>query len=389
MSENKNRDENSAATPAELQRENRYLRKCLEHSAARLLIADTRAIAIRQELEQKRRGFALMAELAVALGHDADYQGVFNSTARRINAALNMQRTAVLIPAGGSAFKPIVLQGYSQEEQDKIGRRLIKVGPDLLDPRNPMLITGDDPKELHAAFRSSLALPYLIAAPVLLHSNIVALVVTGRMTEQRPFLPQLGWTDVETVQTVASYLAAILAGYRLRQAEDLANVDPLTQLPNLRGTTERMSQILDYARNENLYAATLFVDLDSFKVVNDTHGHAVGDMVLRVVAERLTHAVREFDLVGRIGGDEFIVVLSHISRPDDAATAARKIITSLSQPIEINGALCQVGASVGIAIFPEHGTDESVLIHVADEAMYEVKRTGKNNFAYARRSVAL
>ena len=369
----------------ELRREVLYLRRNAEETVARMLLADTQAMAIRHELEQRRRGFSLMAELAITLGQDGDYESVFVSVSRRVNAALNMQRTAVLIPDAGGGFRASVLQGYSAEEKNTIMARRIGIDAELLDPHNPVLITGEDPDTRLAALREALALPYLISSPVLLHNDVIALLVTGRLTEQRPFLPRLGRSDVDTVQTVSAYLAAMLAGYRLRRAETLANYDPLTQLPNLRRTTERLRDILALARHGGYFSAVLFIDLDGFKVVNDTYGHAAGDVVLRIVAERLTRCVRESDLVGRIGGDEFVVVLSRINRLEDAGVVAGKIIEKLSEPVEMDGTSCRIGASVGIAIFPDHGGDESSLLDAADGAMYAVKHKGKNAFCYAIR----
>ncbi|MDL2283619.1 GGDEF domain-containing protein [Oxalobacter sp. OttesenSCG-928-P03] len=367
----------------ELRREVLYLRRTAEMTAGRLLLADTQAIAIRHELEQKRRGFGLMADLAVSLGRETDYESVFVSVSRRINAALNMQRTAVLAPDPDGGFSAAVLQGYPAEEQKEILARRIDIAPEMLDPSSPVLITGADDEERLRSVREALALPYLVSSPVMLYDNVVALLVTGRLVEERPYLPRLGKSDVETVQTVSVYLAAMFTGFRLRQTEILANYDPLTQLFNHRSTTESLRQTLEHAGRNGYHAAALFVDLDGFKEVNDTYGHAAGDLVLRIVSERLVNCVRDSDIVGRIGGDEFAVILSHISQPEDAAGIAAKIIEKLSEPMEVQGERCQVGASIGIAIYPEHGRDESTLLQAADDAMYTVKNSGKNAYRYA------
>lgn len=367
----------------DLRGEVRYLREMAEQTASRMLTLDAQSIAIRHELEQKRRGFRLMAELAVTLGQDADYESVFVSVSRRINATLNMQRTAVLFPEGENVFRATVLQGYPSEEKELIAARRIAVDAELLDPLRPVLITGADPVTRLGSLREALKLPYLIASPVILHNEVVAILVTGRLMEQRPYLPRLGASDVETVQTVSAYLAAMLAGHRLRQAESLAKHDPLTKLPNLRGTSEQLHHTLALARRGGFFAAAMFIDLDGFKKVNDTYGHAAGDIVLQVVSERLTHCIRGSDFVGRIGGDEFVVVLTHVKRPEDAGFVARKILKKMSEPINIGDNVTKVGASIGIAIFPDNGSDEASLIRAADEAMYMVKSKGKNAFAFA------
>jgi diguanylate cyclase (GGDEF) domain len=367
----------------DLRRENAYLSKLAESNAARLLASDAQAIAVRHELEQKRRGFRLMAELAVALGQDADHESVFVSVSRRINATLNMQRTAILIPDGDNIFTTGVLQGYTAEERIALAGQRIDMGPQPIDPMVPILITGADSPDRMRPLREALQLPYLIAAPVMLKNEIAAFLVTGRLLEQQPYLPRLGASDAETVQTVATYMAAILAEYRLREAETMAKHDPLTRLLNLRGTSEQLANTIAIARRGGFYAAVMFLDLDGFKSVNDTYGHAAGDYVLQTVAERLGTCVRESDFVGRIGGDEFLVVLSHVRLPKDARVVARKIIAKINEPIRCGVSEYHVGASVGIAIYPDNGSDGSALIRSADEAMYMVKSKGKNNFAFA------
>lgn len=196
-----------------------YLRRCTELDTAKILALDLQSIAIRHELEQKRRGFRLMAELAVTLGQDTDYESIFISVSKRINAALNMQRTAVLVPEGEGLFKPVVLQGYPVEETEHILARRVAVVKELLDPLTPVLITGEDPPSAFSSLRQDLALPYLISSPVILHDEVVALLITGRLVEQHPFLTRLGSGDVETVRTVSAYLAAMLAGRRMAEAE--------------------------------------------------------------------------------------------------------------------------------------------------------------------------
>ncbi|MDR1885767.1 MAG: response regulator [Synergistaceae bacterium] len=208
----------------ELVRELGYLRSISERNAAKILSLDTKSIAIRHELEQKRRGFALLAELAVTLGRGSDYDSVFVSVSRRLNAALNMQRTVVLLPDGDGMFKPSVMQGYPADEERTIGARRIKLADELCDPARPVLITGEDPEDRLRDLREALALPYLISSPVFLQNDIAAILITGRLAEQPPFLTRLGRLDVETVQTLSSYLAAVLAGQRMVEAEERTRI---------------------------------------------------------------------------------------------------------------------------------------------------------------------
>ena len=192
--------------------------------AAKILDLDAKSTSIRHELEQKRRGFGLMAELAVTLGQDGDYGSVFVSVSKRINAALNMQRTAVLVPDAGGIFKVAVLQGYPPEEERSVTAKRFALEAELLEPQQAVLITGADPADRLAALRETLALPYLISSPVLLHNEIAAVLITGRLLEQPPFFPRLGHHDVETVRTVSAYLAAMLAGRRMLEAEERTQI---------------------------------------------------------------------------------------------------------------------------------------------------------------------
>jgi diguanylate cyclase (GGDEF)-like protein len=120
--------------------------------------------------------------------------------------------------------------------------------------------------------------------------------------------------------------------------------------------------------------ALLYVDLDRFKEVNDTHGHAVGDMLLQAVANRLKGCVRETDTVARMGGDEFVVLLHSIHASEDANNVAGKIRQVLAQPLRLDGHSVNILPSIGVAHYPEHGTEEKQLLRHADEAMYAVKR---------------
>lgn len=165
--------------------------------------------------------------------------------------------------------------------------------------------------------------------------------------------------------------------------ELLAGLDPLTEVPNRRLFQDRLEQALARARRRSGHVALLFLDLDGFKEVNDRHGHEMGDRVLRRVAARLVGAVRTEDTVARLGGDEFGVLLADVRGSDDAAAVARKLLAALRLPIAANGARVRLGASVGIALFPEHGAAADGLLRAADDAMYRVKTGGKGDVGLA------
>jgi len=159
-----------------------------------------------------------------------------------------------------------------------------------------------------------------------------------------------------------------------------ANFDKLTDLPNRALFLDRLDQNLKQSERYQRKFALLFVDLDSFKLVNDTLGHDMGDELLTKTAQRLHDCVREADTVARIGGDEFTVILSTITSVDDVQAVAKKIIQVLSKPFSIGDQEVQIGASIGISLFPENGTDTETLLKKADDAMYMAKKDGKNDY---------
>lgn len=163
----------------------------------------------------------------------------------------------------------------------------------------------------------------------------------------------------------------------------LANHDALTGLPTLRLANDRLSMALKEANRNKAMVAVIFMDLDGFKAVNDTLGHEAGDYVLKDVARRFCSCVRETDTVARVGGDEFLIIAPGIHTPENAAKIAEKAISAVSQPIKLNGNQALVGTSIGIALYPNDGNDMEQLIKRADEAMYQVKKTGKNRYVFA------
>ena len=167
------------------------------------------------------------------------------------------------------------------------------------------------------------------------------------------------------------------------QLTHMANHDALTGLATRRLGMEYISFALATADRNKSKAAVLFIDLDGFKVVNDKLGHEAGDAVLVGVAERLLNCVREIDAVVRIGGDEFIVVLNDIHNRDNAALIAQKLIAALAQSFTFGDKNVTIGASIGIALYPDHEQDPEALLKRADDAMYEIKNQEKNNFAFA------
>lgn len=181
--------------------------------------------------------------------------------------------------------------------------------------------------------------------------------------------------DKELLQYVCAQVATAIERKQLHaRLQRMAQYDQLTQLPNRELLRDRLKAALEAARDDCGRLALLYVDLDRFKEVNDTHGHAVGDMLLQTVANRLKGCVRETDTVARIGGDEFVVLLHSIHASGDADAVALKIRQVLAQPLRLDGHSFNIQPSIGVAQYPEHGTEEKQLFRHADEAMYTAKR---------------
>jgi diguanylate cyclase (GGDEF)-like protein/PAS domain S-box-containing protein len=159
----------------------------------------------------------------------------------------------------------------------------------------------------------------------------------------------------------------------------MAQYDGLTHLPNRALFNDRLQQALAAANRSQGRLALMFIDLDKFKPVNDTYGHAVGDLLRKEVAQRMQDCLRESDTAARIGGDEFVVLLPSIETDQDAGKVGEKILQTLNRPFELAGHRLDISGSIGVAIYPDHGSSEKLLVKSADIAMYHAKKNGRNN----------
>jgi diguanylate cyclase (GGDEF)-like protein/PAS domain S-box-containing protein len=216
---------------------------------------------------------------------------------------------------------------------------------------------------------------------------------TGKAETEEVNDPAIGCPMLITTSPVLDENGEVLASVHvakditeLKRTENrlhhLAHYDHLTRLPNRTLFLDRLNQMLARSHWHKRCVAVLFLDLDRFKVINDTLGHDIGDLLLQAVAERLGGTVRDGDTVARFGGDEFIIALMDVAEEHHVRDIAEKILHALARPYEINGRELFVTASIGISLYPDHGSDAGSLVRNADASMYRAKEHGKNNYQF-------
>lgn len=216
-----------------------------------------------------------------------------------------------------------------------------------------------------------------LGVPLISDDVIIGALVLQSYSETVRYREQ----DKELLQFVSNQVAAVIGRQRAHlRLEYLAQYDQLTELPNRAMYLSRLQTALRRAQQDTLQLAVIYLDLDNFKQINDTFGHAVGDQLLCEVGQRLRNCVRESDTIGRLGGDEFAILLDGISKQEAAVMVAEKILIALSGPYLLAGTTLNTTPSLGIALFPDHGVDDIQLVQRADEAMYKAKRSGGQRF---------
>jgi diguanylate cyclase (GGDEF)-like protein len=213
----------------------------------------------------------------------------------------------------------------------------------------------------------------------------------AQVSAQREITSQVSVRGGEEIAELVSGVNTLLSELHRRERakreaesrlQHMALIDELTGLPNRRLLADRLSQSLALARRENRKMALLYIDLDGFKLVNDSLTLHIGDMLLRQVAHRLKSRFRQSDTLARIAGDEFALILDHVQTWSDADTAAQSVLEVLKTPFEIEDHVIRVTASIGISLFPDHGNEGGQLLQQADCAMFAAKRNGKNRIVH-------
>ena len=172
-----------------------------------------------------------------------------------------------------------------------------------------------------------------------------------------------------------------------QQINYMATHDALTGLPNRLMFSQLLNQAIRSAQRHKRQLAVFFIDLDRFKTINDSLGHEAGDRLLKEIARRFKRTLRVDDVVGRLGGDEFIILAEEVDKLSQIEIIAHKILSSAIKPMSLQGEECRVTASIGISIYPGDGTDEKTLIKNAEIAMYFAKEEGKNNYQFYSKDI--
>lgn len=353
--------------------ENRYLRKDGEvvHImwSARWSEADQVRVAVARDITERKRADALQAALYAISGaaHAAEeVVGLFQQIHRILEGLLpathcffalcDESKDGLSFPYGGGETHPAPAPQK----------------PDLSALCAAVIRTG---RPLRVATVSGRGSPNWLGVPLHAKKGVIGVLgVQGDRAEVH-YTPK----DIELLEFVAAQITPAIERKQMEAwLQHIAHHDPMTGLPNRELFHDRLQAALRLAEREHTRLALLYLDLDKFKQVNDTLGHSVGDLLLQDVARRLRHCVRESDTVGRVGGDEFLVLLNGATLPEQAVSIAEKIRIALGQPFELAGRIVHIAPSIGIALYPEHGGDYKQLIRYADEAMYDAKKTGGN-----------
>ncbi len=337
---------------------------------------------IRNQARQQR----LIAELGRQALGNVDLNDLLNRAVRLLASTL---ATAVcdMLELDAQAGM-LTIKACAGRGAEWIGRR-IAVAPGLLAAyqlsRSEPLIVEDFAEERRFDATPLREQGWASGLQVPIHGPEGLLGLLGTFSRERRRFTE---DDVSFLGAVANILSVAI---ERKSAEDrlayLAQFDSLTGLPNRHLFHDRLAQALAQAKRNTALMAVLFIDLDRFKLVNDTLGHAIGDRLLKEAATRLQECVRTSDTVGRLGGDEFSAILPELGRPGDASLVAQKIIDALGRPFLIDQHETYVSASVGITVFPDDGDAAGVLIMNADAAMYRAKEQGRNNFQYFTREM--
>ncbi|MGV8918710.1 MAG: diguanylate cyclase domain-containing protein [Pseudomonas sp.] len=361
--------------------ENRYLRKDgqIVHImwSARWSEADQFRVGVARDITERKQAESLQTALysiSEAAHAAEDLYALFQRIHRIIGELLPAMNFSVVLY---DEQKQQLDFAYHVDELEHTTMRAVadSLSAEVMRLGQPMRLTPETLHTLPESIRGDVETDSQcwLGVPLQSHRGTIGVLVvrgnsaTCRDTEK----------DLELLQFVSTQVAAAIERKQLQaRLQYMAQYDQLTHLPNRGLFHDRLQTALARARREQGQFALLYLDLDKFKQVNDTLGHAVGDLLLQEVAKRLKHCVREADTVARIGGDEFLVLLENVQRADDAMQVSAKIHQELDRPLILDGHVLSARMSIGIALYPQHGVEDKQLLKHADEAMYLAKKNG-------------
>jgi diguanylate cyclase (GGDEF)-like protein/PAS domain S-box-containing protein len=348
-------------------------------------------ISSRKQAEERIHNQALRQRLIAEFGQQAfassDVDDVLSRAVELVTVALSADYCTVL--ELDESAKQLLIKAGSGWPSETMARRAVTIRPGgrlefVLSRREP-LITEDLTKDkqfsdsplVGMGVRSGIQVPIFGTAGTF-----------GILSAHARAAGHFGVDDASFLQSVANILAvAIERRSAEERLERLAQFDSLTGLPNRHLFYDRLLKTVAHARRSGQPMAVLFIDLDRFKLVNDTQGHSAGDKLLKEAAERLSQCVRSGDTVGRFGGDEFGAIVSDLAKPGDAGVVAQKVLDALARPFKLDSHDTYVSASIGITLFPADGDNPEALVMNADTAMYRAKEQGRNTYQYFTREM--
>ncbi len=364
--------------------ENRYLRKDgrIVHImwTARWSEADGYRIGVARDITEHKRAEAVQGALlgiSEAAHAAADLLSLFQRIHEIIGGLLPAQNffVALLDAQGATISFPYFIDAHDSTPEPvaldagTLTGEVIRSGkPLLLTPESDLVAAGDT-----CAIGTTPT--HWLGVPLSVRNRVIGALVVQSYTGDISYSER----DQQLLQFVSTQVAAAI---ERKQSETwlrhIAQHDALTGLPNRSLFEQRLDSALAHARDYHELLAILYLDMDDFKRINDTCGHDAGDDLLKHVAQLMRRCVRDSDTVCRMGGDEFVLVLAGIKQEDHALLVAEKIRLVLQQPFEVADRTLQVSASIGIAVYPEHGREAQQLIREADRAMYDAKQSGGN-----------
>jgi diguanylate cyclase (GGDEF)-like protein/PAS domain S-box-containing protein len=347
-------------------------------------------ISSRKEAEERIHSQAMQQRLIAEFGQQAfastDVEDVIKRAVELVSVSLKTDYTSVLeLDRDGKQLMMRAASGWPEEFRSR--PVVIRPGGRLefvLAHREPLIIE-DLPRDrrfpdsplLRLGVRSGIQVPIFGTA------GTFGILSAHARAERR-----FGQADANFLQSVANILAVAAERKNAQDhLERLAQFDSLTGLPNRHLFHDRLLKTMAHARRSGEPMAVLFIDLDRFKLVNDTQGHSAGDKLLQEAATRLLQCVRGGDTVGRFGGDEFGAIVTDLAKPGDAGVVAQKVLDALARPFKLDAHDTYVSASIGITLFPADGDNPEALVMNADTAMYRAKEQGRNTYQYFTREM--